>query len=253
MGSKTRIAKYIIPIIQKCIDDNDIDTYKEPFVGGANIIDKIVCKYKHGSDINKYLIALLDHVSKGGKLLSRVSRELYNDVRTAYNSNSDTFGKVVIANVGFLASYNGKWFDGGYAKPVIEKTKTGERYRDYYQEKKRNLEKQAVNLRGIRFTCKDYRKLSPMGIVIYCDPPYNETKHFANSTNFDYDEFWRIMRNWSINNYVIISELNAPDDFVTIWEQEVSRSIKTQDKSKATEKLFVYKYGKYAEKYLGGM
>ena len=100
MGSKSRIAKYIVPIIQKCIDDNGLEYYIEPFVGGANVIDKIICKNKSGSDKNEYLIALLDHVARGGKLLSRVPRELYNDVRTAYNSNSDTFSKVVTANVG---------------------------------------------------------------------------------------------------------------------------------------------------------
>lgn len=41
MGSKSRIAKDIVPIIQKCIDDNNLETYIEPFVGGANVIDKI--------------------------------------------------------------------------------------------------------------------------------------------------------------------------------------------------------------------
>ena len=33
MGSKSRIAKYIVPILQKCIDDNNITTYIEPFAG----------------------------------------------------------------------------------------------------------------------------------------------------------------------------------------------------------------------------
>lgn len=35
VGSKNRIAKYIIPIIQKEIDDNNITTYYEPFIGGG--------------------------------------------------------------------------------------------------------------------------------------------------------------------------------------------------------------------------
>lgn len=34
MGSKSRIAKDIVPIIQKTIDDNDIHLYLEPFLGG---------------------------------------------------------------------------------------------------------------------------------------------------------------------------------------------------------------------------
>lgn len=41
MGSKSRIAKYIVPIIQKYIDENNIEKYVEPFVVGANVIDKI--------------------------------------------------------------------------------------------------------------------------------------------------------------------------------------------------------------------
>lgn len=34
MGSKSRIAKYIVPIIQKHIDNNDYQCYAEPMVGG---------------------------------------------------------------------------------------------------------------------------------------------------------------------------------------------------------------------------
>ena len=37
MGSKSRIAKYIVPIIQKCIDDNNLETYIESCVGGGVI------------------------------------------------------------------------------------------------------------------------------------------------------------------------------------------------------------------------
>ena len=41
MGSKSRIKKHIVPIIQELIDKNEIKTYIEPFVGGANVIDNI--------------------------------------------------------------------------------------------------------------------------------------------------------------------------------------------------------------------
>ena len=56
MGSKSRIAKDIVPIIQSYIDDNNCRLYIEPFVGGGNVIDKIRCEKKIGSDLNKYLI-----------------------------------------------------------------------------------------------------------------------------------------------------------------------------------------------------
>ena len=39
MGSKNRIAKHILPIILKDRIENQY--YVEPFVGGANMIDKV--------------------------------------------------------------------------------------------------------------------------------------------------------------------------------------------------------------------
>lgn len=244
MGSKSRIAKYIVPIIQKCINDNHITSYYEPFVGGANVIDKIHCNKKYGNDLNKYLIALLEYVANGGKLLDKVPRELYSEVRANYKS--ENYEDWYVGNIGFLASYNGRWFDGGYAKAGYEHTKNGDRYRDYYQEAKRNLEEQAKYLINILFTSTDYRNLSfDKGSLIYVDPPYANKKQFANATNFDYSEFWETVRKWSEDNYVLVSEENAPDDFMTIWEQSVSRSIKSTDKSRSTEKLFTYKNGLY--------
>ena len=57
-GSKTKYAKSIVPVLQKIITTNKIDCYIEPFVGGANIIDKIHCNTKIGCDKNAVLIAL---------------------------------------------------------------------------------------------------------------------------------------------------------------------------------------------------
>lgn len=242
MGSKSRIAKYIVPIIQSYVDKNSTDKYYEPFVGGANVIDKIKSSHKYGSDLNSYLIALLQHVQNGGELYDAVPKELYNKARTAYNSGStEEFEDWQIGNIGFLASYNGRWFDGGYAKSGYEKTKSGERFRDYYREASDNLKTQALALTGITFNQCDYKTAKPKGFVVYCDPPYANTKQYANAIKFDYNEFWQIMREWSKNNTVIVSEENAPSDWKCIWEQDVSRSIKATDKSKSTEKLFIFR------------
>lgn len=242
MGSKSRIAKYIVPIIQSYIDKNNIETYIEPFVGGANIIDKVKCGKKYGFDKNKYLITLLQRVQNNQPLLKEVPKELYDKARTVFNSgNTSEFEDWEIGNIGFLASFNGRWFDGGYAKTGYEKTKNGLRLRNYYQESMNNILAQSTNLKDIYFKACDYKEiLKTQGCLIYCDPPYQNTKQFANAVNFDYEEFWNIMREWSENNIVLISEQNAPDDFKCIWEQEVSRSIKAADKSRATEKLFIY-------------
>ena len=85
MGSKSKYAKYIVPILQKTIDENQVDTYIECFVGGANIIDKIKCQNKYGYDNCDTLIALLDLASKdfnkvlkNGKLKLSLSKKMQN-------------------------------------------------------------------------------------------------------------------------------------------------------------------------------
>lgn len=42
-GGKTRIVKYICPIIQKYINDNHIDTFIDAFVGGGRRYTKYQC------------------------------------------------------------------------------------------------------------------------------------------------------------------------------------------------------------------
>lgn len=110
--------------------------------GGANVIDKVKCGFKLGSDKNEYLIELLKYARDGGQLYDEVPKELYDRARIEFNQhkgNEKGFTTWQIGNIGFLASYNGRFFDGGYAKPVWEKTKNGLRYRDYYREAKDGL------------------------------------------------------------------------------------------------------------------
>ena len=61
------------------------------------------------------------------------------------------------------------------------------------------------------------------------------------------------MRQWSKDNYVLISELEAPNDFICIWQKDVQRSMKSTDNTmRAVEKLFAHKDGLYVQKYYKG-
>lgn len=236
MGSKSKIKKDILPILQKIIDDNNISTYIEPFVGGANIIDSIKCQNKIGGDKSETLIELLKYVRDGGELPSEVSKELYDEVRR--NKNNDKYDKWFIGAIGYLASYNGRYFDGGYAKTII--TKTGA-IRNYYDEAKRNLENQSKYLQGIDFIYGEYTQFSNISnSLIYCDPPYKDTKQYNTSKNFNHDMFWEWCRTMSKNNIVIISEEKAPKDFICIWEQNVKRTIDNNKRINKTERMFMY-------------
>lgn len=239
MGSKSRIAKHIIPILQDIIDKNNITHFDDVFCGGLNVSDKIKCDNINAYDANNLVIALFEHLQNGGELLEEVPREVYNDARA--HQYDGTYEDWYLGNIGFLSSYNGRGFSGGYAQAGYEKTKKGQRYRDYYQESKSNILKQVPFIKNIKLHCCDYREVVAQGHLIYCDPPYKSTKQYENSKDFDHEMFWETMRDWSKDNIVVISEMQAPDDFVCIWKQEVLRSIKSTDKSTAIEKLFIHK------------
>lgn len=244
MGSKNRISKDIVPIIQSYIDKNNAK-YFEPFCGGCNVIDKIDCNIKYASDAHLYLIALLKNLSRLEELPKFITKEHYSDVRNCYNNNDNRYDDWYVGAIGFLASYNGRFFDGGYAGLV--KTKIGTE-RNYYEEALNNLLTQRDNLSGIRFHHKSFADTNKniSNYVIYCDPPYKDTKQYSISKNFCYETFYDWCRKLSKNNIVLCSEYWMPDDFECIWSQEILTSMDNNrnandDKNKRVEKLFICK------------
>lgn len=242
MGSKSRIKKHIVPIIQKLIDENNIKMYIEPMMGGGNIIDSISCETKVGNDISTPLIELWKHLQQtnGIDLPNDVTREHYNDVKQ--NQCTEKYPIWYIGAIGFLASFNGKYFDGGYAKPTIDKSNG--RIRNYYDECKRNILKQLPKMKDVILTNKPYIEMKNVkNTLIYCDPPYKNTTSYQSCRGFDHKEFWDWCRKISKNNIVLISELEAPDDFKCIWEQDVLRTQNANSRFISKEKLFIYKEG----------
>ena len=229
-GSKARIAKYISPIINRLIQKNNIGIYIEPFVGGANMIEHIICEKKYGCDSNQYLIAFWKSIQNGWNPLENIemTKELYQDI----NNHKELYHPEIVALAGFCATYNAKWF-GGYAGTV--KTKIGT-FRNYYDEAVRNVLKQADKIKDVIFSCWDFEELNPKGALIYCDPPYQNTTGYKDK--FDHEAYWQWCRKMSKNNIVLCSEYSAPDDFKCIWQKELTTTLDKNSRSKATEKLF---------------
>lgn len=235
VGSKNKLSKELVPIIQDYIDKTNIEKYIEPFVGGANIIAKIKCKIKVGCDIHKELIALLKYVQDGGQLPQTISKEEYIQVR----DNQTQYPLWYVGLVGFCATYNAKYF-GGYAGAC--KTKEGVRH--YDREAIRNINLQRENLKDIQFLNYDFREIPANklnGYLIYCDPPYRDTTKYA-THKFPYDEFYNWCRLYSKNNIVLVSEYNMPEDFQCIWKKVHSTSLdKNNNKKTRIERLFTIK------------
>lgn len=237
MGNKNRLSKELVPIIQKYIDNNNIENYLEPFVGGANVIDKIKCKNRYGSDNHKYLIALLNHIkSTIEDIPGFILEEEYKKVK----NNKENFEDWYVGLIGFCSFGNKFW--GGYARNNKEDN-TGERTKSYFN----NIKKQAPLLKDITFNQCDFRDIKPIkNFVIYCDIPYKNTTRYSTSMDFPYKEFYEWCKKMSKDNIVLVSEYNMPDDFECIWSKETTTQIDSNrnandDKNKRVEKLFIYR------------
>lgn len=212
MGSKNRIAKHLLPIMLEEAEKHNITTWVEPFVGGANMIDKVPSSYKRiGIDYNPHtieaLIAIRDLVDK---LPTEVSEEYY---KTLKGAKPDP----VTSLIRFGASFGGK-FENGYARSFTNKGVP----RNHWDEAKRNAQKQSPNLQGVKFINGSYEEYSDFeNCLIYCDPPYEGTTSYKTGS-FDHAKFWDWCRKMSEKNLVFVSEYNAPEDFECIWEGEVN-------------------------------
>lgn len=233
MGSKARLAKYIVPIIQGYITEDTVG-YLEPFVGGANMIQHIKHEKRYGSDINKYLIALLKYAQDLNNILPEtITEDEYNRVKT----NKDNYDDWYVGLVGFCSSYSGKFF-GGYPRD----RQTG---RNLPNEMIRNLQSQRHFLHNISFKNADFNNIRKIkGFVIYCDPPYFGTTKYK--CDLDHSIFWDWVREFSKSNIVLVSEYTAPNDFEIIFEKELTTTLSnsacnTLGYKKDIERLFKWK------------
>ena len=229
MGSKARIAKYILPIMKEYL--NGSNYFVDAFCGGCNLIDKLDYPNKIANDQNQYLIALFSGLLDGEvDKMPYIGKETYMQCR----ADNSLFTDFQIGYIGFVCSVNGKFFNGFSGKC---ETKGG--FRDYQSEAKRSLLKSKEALADVVFTSVNYASIVlPSGSVIYCDPPYQNTTSYK-GVSFNHEEFWQWCRDMSAKGHkVFVSEYQAPEDFTCIWEKPVTNSLNTTKTYKPIEKLF---------------
>lgn len=237
VGSKNKLSKDLAPIIQSYITE-DTKGYLEPFVGGANMIDKIKHHNKIGCDIHKELIALLQYAQEN-ELPDTITEDEYTTVK---NNRSD-YEEWYVGLVGFCGSFGAKYF-GGFARRY---NKDGTLF-DVPRQAINSLRRQSRldNFKNIKFTNDNFLDLPKdkiKGYVIYCDIPYKGTTKYK-TEEFPYEEFYEWCKEMSIHNTVLISEYNMPDDFECIWEKELKTSLgsgvnKDSDRNRI-ERLYTY-------------
>lgn len=223
MGSKSKMFKYIYPIIKKEISKENI--WIEPFVGGCNMIDKVKdFPVKFGIDNNFYLISMWKALQEGWKPPTTLTRQEYHNVK----DNKKDYSPELVGFAGFLCSFGGKWFNG-YA--------FNNKGDNYALRGSNVLLKQVPLIKDIFFVCSDYSKIKIYdNSIVYCDPPYENTTNYKDT--FNHKNFWNWCRKVSETNRIFISEYSAPSDFTCILTVEHKTILNKNSQDLRIEKLF---------------
>lgn len=227
MGSKRRIAKYILPIILK--DRKPGQWYVEPFCGGCNVIEHVDGK-RIANDYNEYVVEMWNAlVNRNWQPPTEITEEQYNHIK----ANKEQYPKELVGFTGIAMTFGATWF-GTYARD--------KRYDNYPKKRamegRKNLMKQVERLQGTIFTSSSYCDIAlPENSIIYCDPPYEGVAGYKDK--FNHIAFWQWCRDKKKEGHTIfISEYSAPNDFECIWQSELKTNMNAKYETKPVEKLF---------------
>lgn len=204
--------------------------YWETFVGAGWVLERIAGG-KYASDANSYLIAMWQALQDGWIPPDNITEQEYLAIKDLVNDDD-----ALKAFVGFGCSFGGKWF-GGMAKNETD--------RNYCLNAKRSLLRKISAIgNSATFFHADFMTTDPMhpDMLIYCDPPYENTTGYGETGSFDNSKFWERVRQLSEQGHdVYVSEYVAPDDFSTVLEIVTKTDLRTvSGKELRIEKLFRY-------------
>lgn len=232
-GSKSRIVGEILPIMLKSMQPGQ--TFVDGFCGSCSIIQNVPSDYKRiANDNNRYLIAMWKELTTTNwKPPTTIEKPFYDKVRESWHKNDGKYSDALIGWVGFMASRNGRFFDGGYSGHNAKG-------RDYISENIRNTSRQIPFLMGVEWQCGSYECISmPKASLVYYDPPYKGTYGYSTSKNFDHDRFYDWARQMKRDGHIIyVSEYQMPGDFCCIWQKQITNSVNLTKTYKPTERLW---------------
>ena len=120
-------------------------TWVEPFVGGANLIDKVTGD-RIGADANENVINALKFIRDDLSIIPKNNKEFTEEMYKALRKSPDSKLK---SFAGFAYSFGAKWL-GGWSR-------SGDR--DYVSEAYRNAIQQSPRLQGIDLRHSCYKEL----------------------------------------------------------------------------------------------
>lgn len=222
LGGKSRVANDISQVINRMIGNR---TFVSIFCGGCAVEAKVNANRKIIADCQPYLIEMWKDLQKNRIFPEQITVDQYYEVKNNIDADKGLSGYI-----GFGCSFSGKWFGG----PARDKKGA-----DFITCPKQ-VYKDIQGLKDAEFICCNYHDIViPDNSLVYADPPYFGTTGYG--MDFDHEEFWRFIREESKRNIVLVSEMQAPEDFKAIWVRDIQRQVDVnQPKQNSVEKLFVY-------------
>lgn len=239
MGGKFRQSKQIVEMLRPYFNGNTI--YVEPFCGGLWSAARIAKELKPNkmilNDVNKPLMLLWEKCyNEGCDWLPTDMQEIeqhYHEIKAAADDNNP-----LTAWYGIACSFGGKWF-GGVARSSHNGNGVG-----FEPQKRSTAEKvRCVSMCNPQFFIDSYESLTiPDGAVVYCDPPYEGRTKAHHFNKFDYELFWKWVRELSTRCVVFTSCFDCPSDFKTVynWGDTVVRHLNSKGKDGTCEKLVMW-------------
>ena len=232
-GSKARIVGDILPIMLK--DMHLGMAFVDGFCGGCSVIQNVPPEYRRiANDNNRYLIAMWSKLTTTDwKPPTTIEKPFYAKVRESWHKNDGAFDDATIGWVGFMASWNGRFFDGGYSSHNAGG-------RDYIAENIRNTMRQIDDLKGVEWQSCSFENITmPQGSLVYYDPPYRGTSSYATAKGFDHYRFYDWARQMKRDGHTVyISEYDMPGDFKIVWQKQITNSVNLTKTYKPTERLW---------------
>jgi site-specific DNA-adenine methylase len=241
-GGKQQLGRKIyneMILLEKKLSNKPLP-YFEPFCGMCGVLvhfarDKDTKRKLSGCDINQDILYMWKALQRGWKPPLTCTKQRYEELKYTKRHSAER------GFLGVVCSFGGQFFRGNF--------RTTTKTHNFITAGARGVTKASKDMLNVEFkNSTSYDNFNPEGYLIYCDPPYVGNK-VSNDTfqNFNHEKFWDIMREWSKKNIVVISEIKAPDDFISIWSKEYKVSFLSQTKNNKnikkqyTEKLFVHK------------
>lgn len=228
LGGKTRLVPFLSEVIQR----PGRTRYVEPFVGGGSVLAGLARHFEtvEAGDAHPALVTLWNAVLDGWEPSELVTEDDYARLRIEAEPTAEQ------AFAGFACSFGGKWFGGFARKSDGTPDQAGSRIS--LIRKASEFRPYVDRLRLASF--ENYNVGSDS--VVYCDPPYVTSADYSTATWRPYD-FWDTVRDWTeAGAAVVISEFQAPRDFVQIAETDRTVSIQrtSATRARASERLFTH-------------